>query len=116
MIKEVVKSPHESISGEVIERPFIQVVFQAGIPTQVGVNGCRVEDVIRVALDKLERFQCGPLSCDENAEAIRYLQLARHSLADRIQRRREQGVWNTMSPHSASRTEDENDDFSATGA
>ena len=116
MVKEVVKSPNKSGDGEVVEKAFIRVVYQSGIPTEVGVNGCRIEDVISVALDKLERFQCGPLACDENAEAIRYLRLARHSLAHRIQRRLEQGVWNTMIPHIANRTEDENDDFSATGA
>jgi len=116
MVKEEVKSPSKIVSGEAVEKPFISVVYQSGIPTDVGVNGCRVEDVISVAVDKLEKFQCGPLACEENAEAIRYLRLARHSLADRIQRRREQGVWNTMIPHTGNRTEDENDDFSATGA
>ncbi|MDR3689457.1 MAG: hypothetical protein P4L46_08775 [Fimbriimonas sp.] len=116
MIKEEVKTPTFAGGGEIVESPYIRVAFQSGIPTEVGINGCRVEDVINVAIHKLERFQDGPLACEENAEALRFLRLARHSLADRIQHRKEQGVWNTMIPHMNDRTEDENDDFSATGA
>ena len=115
MVQQVVKSRSKS-GGDLVEMPFIRVVYQNGLPTEVGVNGCRIEDVIRVAVDKLEAYQCGPLACEENAEALRYLKLARQSLAHRIQRRKDQGVWNTMAPHADSRTEDENDDFSATGA
>lgn len=116
MIQQEVKSGSKFGGGDVVESPYIRVVYQSGIPTEVGVNGCRIEDVIEVAVDKLERFQSGPLACEENAEAIRFLKLARQSLSERIQRRREQGVWNTMSAHTTERTEDENDDFSATGA
>ncbi len=115
MVQEVTKSVKHS-GGELVERPFIRVVYQSGLPTEVGVNGCRIDDVVNVAIDKLQFYQDGPLACEENAEAIRYLKLAKQSLAHRIQRRIDQGVWNTMEPHSDSRTEDENDDFSATGA
>ena len=36
-------------------------------------NGCRVEDLIAVCIDRLEVFQAGTLPCDENDDAIKYL-------------------------------------------
>ena len=102
--------------GEVFERPFIRVVYQQGFPRDVGVNGCRVEDVILAAIDRLRHYQEGPLSCEENDAAIRFLSAARQSLEERILRRQEQGVLNTYICHETVRTEDEEHDFSATGA
>jgi hypothetical protein len=116
MVHPVVKSPSHYGVGEVVELPYMRVVFQCGLPRDAGVNGCRIEDVIDVALFKLDTYQNGPLSCEENAEAIRYLKLAKQSLAQRIQRRQLQGVLNTMTRHEPVRTEDEDADFSATGA
>ncbi len=116
MVQPVVKSPTHYGTGEIVELPYIRVVYQCGLPKDAGVNGCRIDDVIDVALFKLDQFQKGPLACEENAEAIRYLKLAKQSLAQRIQRRQVQGVLNTMSRHETVRTEDENEDFSATGA
>jgi hypothetical protein len=102
--------------GEVFERPFIKVVYQNGFPRDVGVNGCRVEDVILAALDRLQQYQDGPLACEENRAAIQFLSAARQALDDRIHRRQEQGVLNTFIRHETVRTEDEDHDFSATGA
>lgn len=116
MVQPVVKSPSSYGIGEVVETPFIRVVFQCGLPKDAGVNGCRVEDVVDVALFKLNQFQDGPLACEENAESIRYLKLAKQCLAQRLQRRQVQGVLNTMTRHEGVRTEDEEPDFSATGA
>ena len=103
-------------TGRVIERPFIHVTFQQGLPQEAGVNGCRVEDVIDVALARLEDYQSGPLACEENEQAITQLLQAKRALEDRRRRRMEQGVFNTMARHVINRTEDEHDDFSATGA
>ncbi len=102
--------------GHVLEHPFIRVVFQNGFPKEVGINGCRVEDVIAVALERLERYQEGPLACSENESAIRHLRQAVEDLELRKRRRQEQGVLNTLTQHQAIRTEDEDHDFSATGA
>lgn len=116
MVQEAVQSASNQGGGDVFVTDFIQVAFQRGLPKEVGINGCRIEDVIDVAVLKLSQFQNGPLACEENAEAIRYLKLAKQCLYERIQRRQEQGVWNTMSAHETHRTEDAHDDFSATGA
>ena len=80
-------------------RPFIQVVFQHGHPNEVGVNGCRVEDVIDVAVDRLLDFQGRNLACEENLEALEYLYQARKALAKRKRRREQQGVLNSQTPH-----------------
>jgi hypothetical protein len=102
--------------GEVLETDYIRVVFQKGFPSQVGVNGCRVEHVLEVAAARLEDYQDGPLACKENEEALRHIRAAMGWLNERLHRRKEQGVLNTMSPHQYERTEDEDEDFSATGA
>jgi len=103
-------------TGEVVETDFIRVTFQRGLPQYAGINGCRVDDVIDVALDKLRDYQSGPLACAENEEAIRHLVAAKAMLLERVRRREEQGVLHTMSQHIVVRTEDRLDDFSATGA
>ena len=82
-----------------MRRPFIEVVFQHGHPNEVGINGCRVEDVIDVAVDRLLDFQGRNLACDENAEALEHLYLAREALVNRKRRRQQQGVINTQKPH-----------------
>ena len=116
MVQDAVQNSTKPRGGDLVETPFVRVVFQRGLPREAGVNGCRIEDVIDVALGKLNQFQDGPLACEENAEAIRYLKLAKQSLYERIQRRQAQGVLNTMSAHETFRTEDDHEDFSATGA
>ncbi|HVT12996.1 MAG TPA: hypothetical protein VHE55_12095 [Fimbriimonadaceae bacterium] len=88
-------------SEALVVRPFIQVVFQHGHPNEVGINGCRVEDVIDVAVDRLLDFQGRNLSCDENAEALEHLYLAREALVRRKRRREHQGVINTQKPHAS---------------
>lgn len=115
MEQTTIQAPSQQ-GGQIIEHPFVRVVFQSGLPREVGINGCRVENVIDIAIERLEQYQGGPLACVENAEAIRRLREARHALELRIQRRQEQGVLNTMGQHLAIRTEDELEDFSATGA
>jgi hypothetical protein len=107
---------HPTGFGEVVEKEFIRVVFQSGFPQEVGINGCRIEDVIALAMERLEEYQRGALACPENEEALDHLHKATQSLADRLQRRKEQGVLNTMSRHETFRTEDLEHDFSATGA
>jgi hypothetical protein len=102
--------------GAVVERPFIRVVFQRGLPPEVGINGCRVEDVIGIAIDRLLHYQQTPLACEENVEALHFLSEARESLVRRRQRREAQGVLNTMERHEPVRTEDEEEDFSATSS
>lgn len=102
--------------GETVERPFVTITWQKGLPTDVGVNGCRIEDVLEIVADKLQSYQSGALACDENDDALRALKAAGAAMEARRRRRVEQGVLNTMLAHETERTEDVEDDFSATGA
>lgn len=86
-------------SDALIERPFIRVVFQHGYPGEVGVNGCRVEDLLDVAVERLLDFQGRELACEENALALEHLHHAREALALRRSRREKLGVLNTSQPH-----------------
>lgn len=86
-------------SEALVARPFIQIVFQHGHPNEVGINGCRIEDVIDVAVDRLLDFQGRDLACEENAEALEHLYLAREALISRRRRREQQGVIWTQKPH-----------------
>lgn len=88
-------------SEALVVRPFIQVVFQHGHPNEVGINGCRIEDVIDVAVDRLLDFQGRNLACDENAEALEHLYHAREAMAKRKRRREQQGVLNTQRTHTS---------------
>lgn len=86
-------------SEALVVRPFIQIVFQHGHPNEVGVNGCRIEDIIDVAVDRLLDFQGRDLACEENAEALEALYQAREALLKRRRRREQQGVVNSQHAH-----------------
>lgn len=86
-------------SEALAQRPYISIVFQHGHPNEVGVNGCRVEEVIDVLVDRLLDFQGRDLACEENAEALEHLHFAREALIKRRRRREQQGVINSQSPH-----------------
>ena len=105
-----------SATGEVFETEFIRIVYQKGFLHDVGVNGCRVEHVIDALIEKLVSYENGTLACQENQWALRDLRHAKAALASRLERRREQGVLDTPYQHATIRTEDEDHDFSATGA
>ena len=98
------------------ESEFIRVTFQHGLPPKVGVNGAQIEDVLDVARQRLERYQATDLACEENADALAAIAAARDAMARRRARRKDQGVFQTYEPHSGERTEDLDQDFSATGA
>jgi hypothetical protein len=82
-----------------IETPYIKITFQHGPVPEVGINGCRVEDVIEVLVQKLLDFQGRDLACEENAQALYHLEMAREAMLLRQKRRLEQGVINTREPH-----------------
>src|ERR1700710_1318971 len=99
MSENMEKFRHMDGSEARVQRPFIDVVFQHGHPNEVGVNGCRIEDLIDVAVDKLLDFQGRDLSCEETSQALEHLYLAREALLTRRRRREQQGVVCTQKPH-----------------
>lgn len=82
-----------------VQKPFINIIFQHGHPNEVGINGCRIEDVIDVLVDHLLAFQGRDLACEENAEALEHLHFAREAMLRRRRLREHQGVVNTQKPH-----------------
>ncbi len=69
---------------------YINIQFQEGPVQEAGVNGCTIEDVIRLLAKRLVRFQAGPYPCRQNDNAIQHLEEARswllHRTADRLDR------------------------------
>jgi len=77
--------PPDTVAGE-----FGHIRFQQGPVVEEGVNGCFMEDLLAIVVDRLEGFQSGDFACRENALALTKIQEALHWLnhrtADRIER------------------------------
>lgn len=86
-------------SEALVDKPYIKIVFQHGRPDEVGINGCRIEDVIDVLVERLLDFQGRDLSCEENATALYHLNIAREALVLRRRRREQQSVLGTQIVH-----------------
>lgn len=104
MSEQMDKFRHMDGSEALVDQPFIKIVFQHGHPNEVGINGCRIEDVIDVVVQKLLDFQGRDLACEENATALYHLDLAREALLLRRKRREQQGVIFTQKAHQSEQT------------
>ena len=96
------KFRHLDGSEAVIDLPHIKITFQHGHPQAVGNNGCKIEDVIDVLVEKILDFQGRDLNCEENATALYHLDLAREALMLRRRRREQQGVIGSQKRHASS--------------
>lgn len=74
------------------------IVFQKGPVKEAGVNGCFMEDLIAICIDRLEAFQAGDFACVENAMAADSLKSALFSLDIRTKDRQERGVEGHSAP------------------
>lgn len=61
-------------------------------------NGAFIEDIIDAAKDRLEYHQQSQFACEENAQAIAYLQQALDILNERTKRRESIGVLGSHAP------------------
>ena len=82
--------------------PFIDVKFQNGPIKEHGVNGCQVDEVLQLCVEKLQEFN-RRLPCRETSLAITKVEEALHWLDHRTRRRLAEGVEGTESPHRADR-------------
>ena len=80
---------------------YIDIKFQEGPIAEVGVNGCHIEDVIDLLVERLRGFNEGPLRCRENSLAITHLEEAGLWMVKRRMNRLEQGVEGTYEPHAS---------------
>lgn len=71
---------------------FGHIRFQKGPVTDQGVNGCFMEDLLAIVVDRLEGFQSGDFACRENALALTKIQEALHWLNHRTSDRIDRGV------------------------
>lgn len=69
--------------------------FQNGPIKENGVNGIQNEDLIVIAIDRLEGFQSGDYKCWENQDALQHLRDALEVLNDRTDGRKARGVEGT---------------------
>jgi hypothetical protein len=99
MSENMEKFRHLDGNTATIDQPHITIAFQNGDPHEVGVNGCRIEDVIDVLVEKLLDFQGRDLACEENATALYHLDLAREALLLRRRRRETQGILGQRVKH-----------------
>ncbi len=77
----------DTVAGE-----FGHVKFQKGPLEETNLNGCFIEDLIAICIDRLQGFQSGDFPCRENALALTKLQEALHWLNHRTNERETRGV------------------------
>jgi hypothetical protein len=73
---------------------FAAINFQVG-PTSKEVNGIFLEDLITICIDRLQEFQDGDLSCEENDITIMKLNEALLWLHKRYMMRKKRNVLGT---------------------
>lgn len=71
---------------------FGHVKFQEGPILKSKPNGCYMEDLLAIVIDRLEGFQSGDYPCRENALALTKIQEAVHWLNHRTNDRIERNV------------------------
>ncbi len=74
----------------------VELSFQNGAIAEVGTNGITHEVLLAVLIDRLEGFQKGPFACDDNAQALAHLVLAKGWLQKRTAERLARGVEGTL--------------------
>ena len=71
---------------------FGHVKFQKGPILEEELNGCFMEDLLYIVMDRIEGFQSGEFACRENALALTKIQEAIHWLNHRTNDRIERDV------------------------
>ena len=69
-----------------------QITFQKGGVIEAGPNGCFIEDLLAICIDRLTCFQEGPFPCRENAIAKTKLEETMMWLNKRTADRKKRGV------------------------
>ncbi|VVQ17109.1 hypothetical protein PS914_05960 [Pseudomonas fluorescens] len=73
----------------------IDLVFQNGPISEVGVNGITHEALLAILIDRMEGFQSGPYASSDNAEALESMRTAQTALQRRTIERMNRGVEGT---------------------
>ena len=94
----VAAESHQDVLGK---PPLFSIYWQNGPvnrETGEGVNGAMVEDVLSVAIRRMESYQYSDFAHPKNKEAIMHINRALEALEDRRLERRERGVEGTQKP------------------
>ena len=83
---------HEYVILTGVSQTVGNVKFQKGPVKQTESNGCFIEDLIVICMDRLEGFQTGDFACRENAIALMRLSEALEVLDERTKDRQDRGV------------------------
>lgn len=75
--------------------PTVDIRFQNGPIQEVGTNGLTHEALLAIVQDRLECFQKGPYSCQENQAALDAVTAAMGALKSRTEKRLARGVEGT---------------------
>lgn len=68
------------------------IKFQRGPINEVGVNGCSIEDLLTIVIDRLSDFQDGEFKCKENEDALLFSAKSLKCLEDRTANRIKRNV------------------------
>ena len=79
-------------------KSFIQVTWQDGTVPEVGVNGCQLQDVLEIAIERLRELNA-QFPCRENSITLTKLEEAAMWQEKRTANRREQGVEGQRALH-----------------
>ena len=83
---------HEYLVLTGISETVANIKFQKGPVQENEVNGCFIEDLIAICIDRLQGFQSGDFPCRENELALTKLEEALHWLNHRTNDRQRRGV------------------------
>lgn len=72
------------------------IKFQNGPIAENGVNGLTQEILLEIVADRLRSFQAGPFACEENGNALGFVEEAMAVLHDRTKKRMARGVEGTL--------------------
>lgn len=78
---------------------YAEISFQKGAIKEAGVNGCTMEDLLAIVMDRLESFQAGSFPCKENHRALEAVHDALYWLKVRTVFRQDQKIEGTYKPH-----------------
>lgn len=89
---------HEYVILTGISENVGKIKFQEGPVMETESNGCFIEDLISICMDRLEGFQSGNFPCLENAIAFVKLSEALEVLDKRTKDRQRRGVEGKLKP------------------
>ena len=89
---KLAKQEYRDGSPAFIEQEHIKIKFQLGPVKEFGDNGCQIDDIVHILIDRLEGFQRGQFACEENTHAIAGLKQAIYWLKCRTYDREHRGV------------------------